>query len=194
MEKLDSIVIGEVSRRILEPERLKELLEGYLKSALDRDERQRDQLKTLRTAHSEAEAGLTRLLALVEQGLMDVADAALRERMVGLRFRRDELAREISGLARRLAAAEPSITPAKVEAVAKILRKQLHDGPGDLRQAYARLILNEVRVMPGEIRISGSKAILARTAAKGENPDAETSAPQVLSFVRQWCTRQDSNL
>jgi site-specific DNA recombinase len=41
-----------------------------------------------------------------------------------------------------------------------------------------------------EIRISGSKAVLARSAAAG----LAKTTPAVLSFVREWCTQQDSNL
>jgi site-specific DNA recombinase len=130
--------------------------------------------------------GLARLLELVEKGLMEATDTSLRERMVSLRFRRDELAAEVASLSQRLAAAEPVITPAKVERLAVLLRDRLQNDSSDLRQSYARLVLKEVLVTGDEIRISGSKAILARSAA--DRP-GDTS-PAVLSFVRQWCTRQ----
>lgn len=45
---------------------------------------------------------------------------------------------------------------------------------------YARLLLSEVSFTREEIRISGSKAILARTAAD----DLGNAMPTVLSFVR----------
>lgn len=51
-------------------------------------------------------------------------------------------------------------------------------------------MLDEVRVTPEEIRISGSKAVLARSAAKG----VDDTMPPVLSFVREWRAWQDSNL
>ena len=114
----------------------------------------------------------------------------MRERLVNLRFRRDELADQISDLNRRLAMAEPVITPAKIEKLALLLRDKLRHGPPDLRQAYAWLLLSEVRVQHHEIRISGSKAALARSAAG----DVAKTTPAVLFFVREWCTRQDSNL
>lgn len=91
-------------------------------------------------------------------------------------------------MTRRLAMAEPVITPARIEKLALLLRDKLHHGQPDLRQAYARLLLSEARV-DGEIRISGSKAVLARSAAAGM---AKTT-PAVLSFFREWCTQVDSN-
>ena len=190
MDKLDRIVIDEVSEQILQPEHLKDLLGEYLRTAIEREDRNRDRLRQMRQDHKEAEAGIARLLELVEKGLMDAEDASMRERLVNLRFRRDELADQIADLTRRLAMAEPVITPEKIEKVALLLREKLYSGPPDLRQAYARLLLNEVRVDDREIRISGSKAVLARTAAGG----VAKTTPAVLSFVREWRARNDSNV
>lgn len=86
--------------------------------------------------------------------------------------------------------AEPMITPAKIEKLAVLLRDKLHHGSPDLRQAYVQLLLNEVRVDDRQIRISGSKAVLARSAAGG----VANTTPAVLSFVRDWRTQEDSNL
>lgn len=91
---------------------------------------------------------------------------------------------------RRQESAEPGVTPAKIEQMAFALRGHLQDGSPELRQAYARLVLNEVTVTPEEIRISGSKAVLAKSAATGP----ENTTPAVLSFVREWRARNDSNV
>jgi hypothetical protein len=54
--------------------------------------------------------------------------ASLRERIVSLRFQRDELSLEISELTRRFESAEPSVTPDKAEQTAFALRVHLHEG------------------------------------------------------------------
>jgi hypothetical protein len=54
--------------------------------------------------------------------------------------------------------------------------KQLHEGPSEFRQAYARLLLDEVRITD-EIRITGPKAVLAHCAAEG----GVEPVPRVLS-------------
>ena len=189
MKRLDGTVLGELATRILQSDRLHTLLEDYLRTARERDDHQRDELRNLKQAHSDAEAGLTRLLELVEQGLMDATDATLRERMVSLRFRRDELAKEISTVANRLASADPIITLEKVHRVAEVLRDHLFNGSPDLRQAYARLLLDEVVVSDDAIIISGSKAALARSATA----DLGTVPHGVLTFVQKWRARRDSN-
>ncbi len=190
INRLDDLVTGEVAKRVLEPERLGAMLEGYVKSAAERGGQDKERLTKLRHAHKEAEAGLARLLELVEKGLLHVEDSALRERLVGLKLQRDEIAKDIGDLQKRMSSAEPIITPEKIGRVSVLLRDKLYNGPPELKQAYARLLMDEVRVTDEEVRITGSNAVLARAASDG----MEQSTPAVLSFVREWRTRQDSNL
>ncbi len=190
MDKLDGIVIGEVSKSVLEPERLKNLLEDYVQESASRGQGERDRLKKLRHEQSEAEAGVRRLLELVEKGLMHAEDSELKDRLVNLKLRKDEAAKEIADLQKRMNSSEPEITPEKINRIAALLKDKLHNGPPELRQAYARLVMDEVAVSDDGIRICGSKDILARCA----NSELGASAPAVLSFVREWRTRHDSNV
>ena len=187
MGRLDDIVVGEVAKRVLEPKRLGEMLEAYVRLGAERQTGCRDRLSKLRQGHKDAEAAIARLLELVEKGLMDAEDPSLRERLIGLKVRRDELAKEAADLRRRLASGEPQITRDKVDRLTRLLRDKLYDGPAELRQAYARLVMDEVTVTDDEIRISGSKGVLARRASQAELP----AAPAVLSFVQEWRATQD---
>lgn len=190
MDRLDEIVIDQLSSRILQPGRLGTLLQTYLKTANSRSAENKERLSRLRQSHKDAEAAITRLLSLVEQGVMEAEDASLKERLVSLKVRRDELAAEVADLQKRLASGEPTITPEKITQLAILLKDKLRNGPPDLKQAYTRLVVNEVCVDDKEIRISGSKPALARVASQG----LENTAPGVLSFVQEWRARKDSNL
>lgn len=190
MDRLDQIVVDEVTSRLLDPDRLNALLTGYLKSAATQADENKARLSRMRQAHKETEAAIVRLLELVEKGLMEAEDPNLKERLVGLKVQRDELAQDIAELQKRITSGEPVITPDKIKEFATLLRDRLHNGPRELRQAYARLAMREVSVKVEEIRITGSKAVLARAAAQG----LDKTPPGVLSFVREWRTRQDSNL
>ncbi len=190
MNRLDETVTHQVAERVLDPGRLRDMLEDYVRTSAQRDGDARERLSRLRQQHKEAEASIARLLQLVEQGVMEAEDAALRERLVTLRFQRDELAREITDMNRRLASAEPVLTDEKVQRAAVLLRGQLHDGPVELRQDYARMLIGEVTVTDEEIRISGPKGALARFAGEPEG----FTPPRVLSSVREWRARKDSNL
>ena len=52
---------------------------------------------------------------------MDAEDRALRERLIGLKLRRDELAKDTGHLQRHIASGEPQITPDKIGKVAVLL-------------------------------------------------------------------------
>jgi site-specific DNA recombinase len=190
MDELDAIILRQIEQRILAPERLEMLLADYLATARERDTQARETLARRRAEHAEAKAAITRLLELVEKGVMDLEDPELRQRLVDLRFRRDELAEEVTALNRRIAQAAPQITREKVRALSDLLREKFRSDNPTFRQAYARLLLHEVRVSEEDIRLTGSKERLARKATDEE----DLTPPEVLSFVRKWRTRQDSNL
>ncbi len=67
------------------------------------------------------------------------------------------MAQDAGDLQRHMASGEPQTTPDKIGKVAVLLRDKLRHGPPELRQAYARLVMDEVSVSDEEIRISGSK-------------------------------------
>jgi len=189
MGELDGIVIDELARRILEPSRLAEMLEAYVKASAAQEGDAKDKLSRLRHVHTEAKAAVSRLLAMVASGLMDEGDPEFREQLASNKIRRDEASRQIDEMRSQMSSGEPILTPEKIERVAALLNDKLHNGPPDLRQAYARLLVDEVRVTRDEIRIIGSKAVLARAASHGAN----IPAPAVLSFVQEWRARRDSN-
>jgi hypothetical protein len=60
----------------------------------------------------------------------------------------------------------------------------------EMRQAYMKLLLEAVTVDHHSVRLEGSPAILEKLAARGPS----MSSPEVLSFVREWRPREDSNL
>ena len=81
-------------------------------------------------------------------------------------------------------------TPEKIGLVSTLLRDRLHHRSMEMRQAYARLLMDEVAVTQDEIQIGGFREILSPVASDGAN----TPPPAVLSFVREWRTRHDSNV
>ena len=189
MERLDDIVIAEVAKRVLHPAHLGEMLQAYISAGSAREDQNRERLAKLRQGYKDAEAGIARLLGLVEQGIMEAEDPSLRERLVQLKLQRDERGKDVADLQRRMATGEPQITAAKIGRLSLLLREKLQHGEPEIRQAYARLLMDEVSVSEEEIRISGSKAILARCAAAEDTPPA----PAVLSFVREWRAISEQN-
>jgi hypothetical protein len=88
----------DLSDRLFEPERLEELLRGYLDQAIDGQARVKEKLRQAREARGDVEAKISRLLALVETGAMEPNDPALKDRLVGLRLQKTELEQDIARL------------------------------------------------------------------------------------------------
>jgi site-specific DNA recombinase len=82
MEKLDEIVVGEVARQVLDPDRLAAMLDAYVQSATVQAVGAKAQLAKLRHDHTAAVAGIARLLELVEKGLMEAEDPSMREGLI----------------------------------------------------------------------------------------------------------------
>jgi hypothetical protein len=72
----------------------------------------------------------------------------------------------------------------------QVLSDGLRAGNPALRQAYVRLLVDEVTVGVEEVRIRGSRKALERAVIAS----SASSAGKVPSFAREWRARKDSNL
>jgi site-specific DNA recombinase len=190
MDELDKMVLDYLSGQLFTPERLEKLLASFLHEASQNAQARKERLRQARDSRAELDAGLNRLLALVERGLMQPDDPALAERMEQIQRQKAELDREVSRLQDSLKLGAPILTPDKLDTLSIAMRKRLADGPPQLRQAYMRLILQSVTVGANEIRLEGPPAALERLAQNGPS----SSLPEVLSFAQEWRPREDSNL
>jgi site-specific DNA recombinase len=93
------------------------MLDAYVQSAAAQADGAKAQLAKLRHDHTTTVAGIVRLLELVEKGLMEAEDPAMRERLVTLKLQRDRIVKEIGELQNRMASFAPTITREKVSRV-----------------------------------------------------------------------------
>src|SRR5882757_8691753 len=90
MEKLDSVVAEHVEHRLLQPKRLEQILSRVLDRREELAERRTAHIAELRKRASEAEAKLKRLYYAIEDGIADVSDPMLKERVTELKAVRDQ--------------------------------------------------------------------------------------------------------
>ena len=190
MEKLDGIVLEALEQRVLAPERLPELLAAFLEKSDESDQRRREELALIRAAKTNSEGALNRLYELVEQGLASPSDRDFAERLTHHRQRIAALSADIASLERQLASTQRRITPDVVGRFGKLLSDGLRAKNPALRQAYTRLLIDEVIVEDDQIHIRGSRKALERAVIA----TAAGSRTKVPSFAREWRARQDSNL
>jgi site-specific DNA recombinase len=84
---------------------------------------------------------------------------------------------------------EARISEDKIAAFVEVMRQNVLTGDTSFRRAYLRAVIDNVEVDDAEIRIHGRRTVLERLVMGGGAAPAG-----VPSFVREWRTRQDSNL
>ncbi|MDR3512503.1 MAG: recombinase family protein [Caulobacteraceae bacterium] len=194
MDKLDELVADYIADRLLQPDRLEEVLASVLDRRQDQMGRKREQVAELRKRAAEAGTRLRRLYEAIETGVADLSDPDLKDRLASLQALRDrsqaEADRAEAALTRPAAQA---ITPAMVGRFAEVARQRMRidGGGGGYRRDHLRALAQRVEVAEGEVRIMGSKGRLLHTlvAAGGGKP----GVAEVPSSVPKWRTGWDSN-
>jgi site-specific DNA recombinase len=110
MEKLDTLVADHIERRLLQPARLEEILSSVLDRREERAERRTAHIAALRKRAAETEAKLKRLYDAIENGVADLADPMLKDRIAELKAVRDQARADVERAEGALDRLGPSIT------------------------------------------------------------------------------------
>ena len=191
MEKLDSLVAEHIEQRLLQPKRLEEVLSAVLHRRKERAERRTTHIAELRKRAAEAEAKLKRLYDAIENGVADVSDPMLKDRVTELKAIRDQARADAERAEGVLDRAGPSITPQALKTFASKARRRMRTESGGYRRDHLRALAQRIEVDAKEVRIMGSKSVLLRTlvAASG----AKSAGFGVPSSVPKWRAWRDSN-
>ncbi len=191
MEKLDRVVADHIEHRLLQPKRLEQILSSVLDRRQERAERRTAHIAALRKRASEADAKLKRLYDAIENGVADLADPLLKDRIAELKAIRDQARADAERVQEAIERLGPSITPRALKTFARQARKRMRTESGGYRRDHFRALAQRVDVDAKEVRIMGSKSVLLRTLVAASS--AKTAAFGVLSFVPKWRAGRDSN-
>ena len=192
MEKLDNLVAEHIAERLLQPERLEEVLASVLDRRQERAERRREHIAELNKRATETDLRLKRLYDAIEAGVADLDDPALKERVASLKAIRDQAQADAVRAAAMLeSSTQQAITPRMVRRFARTARERIRIDGGGYRRDHLRALAQRVEVADREVRIMGSKSNLLQTltAAAGVRP----ATPGVRSSVLKWRRGRDSN-
>src|SRR6266852_750986 len=191
MDKLDSVVAEHIEHRLLQPKRLEQILSRVLDRREELAERRTAHIAELRKRASEAEAKLKRLYYAIEDGIADVSDPMLKERVTELKAIRDQARADAERAEGALDRAAPSITPQALKTFASQARRRMRTESGGYRRDHLRALAQRIEVDTKEVRIMGSKCVLLRTLVAASS--AKSAGFGVPSFVPKWRARGDSN-
>jgi site-specific DNA recombinase len=192
MDKFDNLVTEHLEKRLLQPERLEEILASVLDRRQERAELRRERIAELNKSVAETDLRLKRLYDATEAGVANLDDAALKERIASLKVIRDQARADSERAAAMLeSSAQQSITPQMVQKFARTARERITiDGGGYLRD-HLRALAQRVEVADREVRIIGSRSNLLQTLAAASG--VKSATPGVRSSVLRWRRGRDSN-
>lgn len=194
MDRLDSIVVEHIERRVLHPDRLVGLLSGVLERRKAQDATRLDRLAELKRQAAEADGKLTRLYEAIENGVADVSDPNLKGRLAELKAVRDAARADVERAEGRETYRSIEITPELLRSFAAAALREIRTEEGTYRRHHLQALAQRVEVGLDVVRIKGSKAKLLQTlAASGGGYGSETAVNRVRSFVPSWLPGPDSN-
>jgi len=147
----------------------------------ERAERRTAHIAELRKRASEADAKLKRLYDAIENGVADLSDPMLKNRIAELKAIRDQARADAERAEDAIERLGPSITPQALKTFARQARKRMRTEGGGYRRDHLRALAQRVEVDTKEVRILGSKSVLLRTPVAASS--AKTAGFGVTSFV-----------
>jgi len=189
MEKLDNLVADYIEQRLLQPKRLEQLLSHVLDRRTERAERRKLYIAELRKRAAEADAKLKRLYDAIENGIADLSDPMLKDRIAELKATRDQARLDAERAQDAIERDRPTITPEALKTFARKARKRMRTENGGYRRDHLRALAQRVEVDQKELRIMGSKSVLLRALVAAES--AKTAGFGVPSFVPKWRARRE---
>ncbi len=191
MAKLDDLVANHIADRLLQPDRLEEVLAAVLDRRQERSERRRQHIGELNKRATEADARLKRLYDAIEIGAADLNDPDLRERIAGLKATRDQAQVDAERAQATLQGSGQAITPAMLAKFGRTARERMRVDGGGYRRDHLRALAQRVEVADTEVRIMGSTSNLLSTLVAAAGGKSATHG--VRSSVLKWRSRRDSN-
>ena len=191
MDRLDDLVANNLAERLLDPDRLEEVLSEVLDRRQERSERRREHIAELNKRAAETELRLKRLYDAIESGVADLDDPALKDRIDGLKATRDQARADAERASALLvSSAQQAITPTMLRDFASTARRRIRLEGGGYRRDHLRALAQRVEVDREEVHIMGSKSNLLRVLAANGVAGAAGGVPTV---VPKWRSGRDSN-
>jgi hypothetical protein len=190
MAALDGMILEHLADKLFTPERLQVILEAFVTRSAAADAHRREQLHQARRAATEAQGKITRLLKMVEEGVLEPGDLDLKERLDTAKLER-KVAVERVHLLDKAGTSTAAINDETIARLASALRDALQNGDPTFRKAYLRLFVDQVIVGDAEIRLRGPTAARAKAAAAPSLPPGGDRCP-VLFGTGVPCGRHSS--
>ena len=188
MEQLDDLVVGAVTRHLVQPERLTTLLQTWLDRSATAVAERAAELKRLRARLTQLDGESASVIRLVRNNTLSPDDPQVASELGNIRAQKASTQADIAVLERQLDAGDRRITPEIIARFGDLLRRKLDESDGRTRKEYIHLLVDRVEVGNREVRITGRNAMLERAIIASQTPSAA-----VPKAEQKWRARRDSN-
>ncbi len=191
-EKLDELVLGGITDKLLTPIRTREIVEAVAKRRDGSRDADSHTLNQLRGQLTQANKRVRNLLDAVAEGI--TGDTELfKEALSSAEAEREELMRLIQEQEAQAKEALAPITLQEARIASGHLKWLIKEAPAEMKKRYVRAFVSEIVVGKSKIIISGPKDALAEAMTGTPPTHLSAASGPVRSFVREWRTGEDSN-
>ena len=185
--ELEDIVIGGLEQRLLEHDRVREILAPLIERQTADEEEKATRLASHRQDLGREQGKLDRLYDAIERGVADLDDSMFRDRVEKAKDRIARLKAMVERASLELSP-ELRVTTDKIAAFTTFMREKLIAGDTHARRAYLRALVSEIHVREHAVVLRGSREKLEQAVMRGERVlDA------VPSFVPSWRRDREHN-
>lgn len=188
MDKADGMIVEAFRQTIYTPEYIRDVIDTYRKHMNQRGGEDRQCTKKLEAELKEIEQAEAKLYEAIEKGILELDDR-LKSRVQQHKTRRESITAELAALQRTQQTPFQSLTPQRIEAVARTMNRRFSTST-PFSRAYIKATVREIRFTGDYLRLRGEPKTMASLVAAGGqiNPDAE-----VRRFIPVWRPLRDLN-
>jgi site-specific DNA recombinase len=188
MDTLDNMIVGAFHKTIYTPEYIRDVIDTYRKHTNRQGGEDRQRTKKLEAELKEIEQAEAKLFEAIEKGVLELDDR-LKGRVQQHKTRRETITAELAALQRTQQTPFQTITPQKIDAVARTMNKRFSVST-PFSRAYIKATLSEIRFTGDRLKLRGEPRTLANLIAAGGQIDPTA---EVRRFIPVWRPLRDSN-
>ncbi len=188
MNRLDATILDAFRNKIYTPGYIRTVIDDLRRKASKNGGAEKQRAKKLEAELKEIEQAEIKLFEAIEKGVLTLDDR-LRMRVEQHKARREAITTELATLQRKHQMPLQTITPQRIEAVSRVIRKRF-SASTSFSRAYLKATLREIRVKGDFLNLTGENKAMANLIIAGGNIEPET---RVSSFIPVWRPLRDSN-
>lgn len=190
MDKVDQIVLNQLSEKVFAPERIQSLVANFRKQQSVKQQDSQAQKIAIQRQFDQLDERQHRLLEAIESGVLEL-DEITQKRMQQIKISREALKIEMANLNRLPEISTEPLKASQIDKVSQLLKQKLLNSDKKIAKSYLNLLVDKIVVTDDIATIQGNihSLIAASELAKTKSGQLK----QVPTFMPDWCARRESN-